>query len=80
MTTETGGPAFPTQTYDHGAAINGISCTVTDDPGMTLRDYFAAKAIPQLMASHGERLAWEHKHIASEAYCLADAMIEARTK
>jgi len=39
MTTNTGGPAFPTDNY---AAIVPISTGYSE--GMTLRDYFAAKA------------------------------------
>lgn len=41
--TNDGGPAFPTMTYDQVAASNGIGISVTDHPGMTLRDYFAVK-------------------------------------
>lgn len=71
MPSETGGPAFPVP-----AAYSGG--TVKD--GMALRDYFAAQAMPQLMAYHGDRLAWEHRHIASEAYAIADAMIATRNQ
>lgn len=45
---------------------------------MNLRDYFAAKAIPQLMVHFADRLAWEHNTIAAEAYLIADAMLKAR--
>ena len=60
---QTGGPAFPSP-YD-------------DDEGMTLRDYFAAKAIPGLLAAElvGE---YSNEHIADIAYRIADAMLEAR--
>lgn len=72
MSIETGGPAFP-RSIAPGQWGNASE-------GMTLRDYFAAQAIPQLMVFHGERLAWAHKHIAAEAYNIADAMLEARNK
>ena len=60
---ETGGPAFP---YT-GAGVEG----------MTLRDYFAAKA----MQSMNSRPDYEDAHadaIALDAYALADAMMKAR--
>lgn len=72
----TGGPAFPT-TGD---------CYENLDPpgeGMTLRDYFAAKAMPGLMGrdwshfkgSDAELLAqW-----AQSSYAVADAMLKARS-
>ncbi len=64
--TETGGQAFPVYSPDCGTNL-----------GITLRDYFAAKALPGLLAhpasdSHGER------ELATQAYHLADAMLEAR--
>ncbi len=68
MTTETGGPAFPVP-----AAYSGG--TVKD--GMTLRDYFAAKAMQSLTyPSDGG----DNQSIAKVAYAMADAMIAARTK
>ena len=43
--------------------------------GMTLRDYFAAKAM-QGMCSRGGYGEWSH--MAEDAYGIADAMLEAR--
>jgi len=45
--------------------------------GMTLRDYFAAKAIPSVVAQHfpGSSLV-----VAKECYAIADAMIAEREK
>lgn len=61
----TGGPAFPS--------------TMTDDtlhvPGMTLRDYFAAKAMQGMVAKGGYD---KWTYISQDAYELADAMLEAR--
>ncbi len=48
--------------------------------GMTLRDYFAAKALPILMEHHSDRLPYVHKDVAEESYRIADAMLAARTK
>ena len=66
ITLNDGGPAFPS--------------TITDDSlhvgGMSLRDYFAAKAMQGLMASPSDPASVE---IAAEwSYKVADAMLEAR--
>lgn len=66
---ETGGPAFP-----YGTAY----------AGMTLRDYFAAKAMQGMLAYHGDKM-----HIVDSdgrtglhfaAYDHADAMLKARNQ
>jgi hypothetical protein len=49
-----------------------------DQNGMTLRDYFAAKALSGLINYSPEPD--EHKAIAELCYSLADAMLEARQK
>ena len=71
MTTNTGGPAFPCHP--------GIENPIYD--GMTLRDYFAAKAMEGIYASNTEH-DHEDAHIfdavAEAAYKQADAMLEAR--
>lgn len=60
-----GGPAFPIGSGD-----------MRDPVGMTLRDYFAAKAMQGLMASPSDPASVE---IAAEwSYKVADAMLEAR--
>jgi hypothetical protein len=64
MTTATGGPAFPT--HPDGALIND---------GMTLRDYFAAKAMQGILADPSTP---EIMDIAGAAYEMADAMLKAR--
>ena len=45
--------------------------------GMTIRDYFAAKALQNIYA---KGKSWTLQSIAQEAYDLADAMLEAREK
>ena len=58
---QTGGPAFPI------VGQWGVS-----EQGMTLRDYFAAKAMP-------ECIGWgEPDEICAKAYEYADAMLKAR--
>ena len=48
---------------------------LTDQVGMTLRDYFAAKAMQGLLASEVNA---PLKTFAKQAYTMADAMMEAR--
>ena len=45
--------------------------------GMTLRDYFASKAMQGICAS-GPANEWTNERLAAEAYDLADAMLKAR--
>ena len=77
MTTNTGGPAFPCHP--------GIENPIYD--GMTLRDYFAAKAMQTIISYRrtqfgtvSDEMDWDEYFpiIAQEAYALADAMLEAR--
>ena len=65
MNKETGGPAFPSESAD------GFIHT-----GMTLRDYFAAKAMAADIATSYHSV----NDIAELAYKMADAMLEARGK
>lgn len=69
MSKETGGPAFPL--HNHGAQTLGLHVT-----GMTLRDYFAAKAM-QPMCEEVSRYD-QFVNVAKDAYKMADAMMEAR--
>jgi len=70
--THTGGPAFPVP-LNPGQSWQGMSpCD-----GMTLRDYFAAKAMQGICAS-GPASEWTNERLAAEAYDLADAMLKAR--
>ena len=48
--------------------------------GMTLRDYFAAKALNGLLASCGEHDVTDYDEFAHDAYMAADAMLKAREK
>ena len=72
-----GGPAFPTQDYDRGAAHAGFAVTVTDNPGMSLRDWFAAYALA--WAGNSAWLNQDPHYMADRAYKMADAMLEARS-
>lgn len=59
---QTGGPAFPVPPN-----------TWYDKQGMTLRDYFAAKALT-LVWPDGD----DDEHVAQRAYEVADEMLRAR--
>ena len=79
---DTGGPAFPV----HPDMAAQLGCVPSSsDAGMTLRDYFAAKAMQGLIAS--PRLPLPAAHGASDvtdvmvadlSYKMADAMLKAR--
>jgi hypothetical protein len=81
--TNDGGPAFP-RTYSSGEAAQ---------TGMSLRDYFAAKAIQGLFAageasspcilvdpkmSHSQKRCMTEDEFSACAYSYADAMLKAR--
>lgn len=61
----TGGPAFP------------VAFTTSPLHGMTLRDYFAAKAMQGMQSNFGAN-SWSPEKFAARAYEMADAMLEAR--
>ena len=78
--TNTGGPAFPEVRIISGDNYNAP--TKVYYGGMTLRDYFAAKAMQALMTSdkYGGIVGinnYEHNR-AKDAYKVADAMLKAR--
>lgn len=64
-----GGPAFPTYESDREGHLY---CT---GAGMTMRDYFAAKALQGLVTRPG---GIDPRQDAEFAYMIADAMIRAR--
>jgi hypothetical protein len=65
--TNTGGPAFPVTT----------SCA-PDYDGMTLRDYFAAKAMQSILQAKDVHDSREWKNTAWIAYQVSDEMLKAR--
>ncbi len=66
--TNTGGPAFPTTEV---AMMRSLQ-------GMTLRDYFAAKAL-QAIVSNDATFSTKYVGLAAkDAYVYADAMLKAR--
>ena len=78
MSAKTGGPAFPRPTgwngFDHFE--DHESCDAQD--GMTLRDYFAAKALDGMLSAAARDETPEV--IAKWAYKYADVMLAERDK
>jgi hypothetical protein len=77
--TNTGGPAFPEVRIISGDNYNAP--TKVYYGGMTLRDYFAAKAIPELTKVYSYCNADPTDYadgIANDAYKIADAMLKER--
>ena len=93
-----GGPAFPSKTSSHMEVVADplhpgqmIGRAVTADyGGMTLRDYFAAKAMQACIPARRDQFKndnedlddWDNFFdiIADEAYGIADAMLAARER
>lgn len=73
-TINNGGSAFP-----HDEVINN-SLIYEGESGMTLRDYFAAKAMTSLVAQYvrGQLAYGNEIEMARRSYEIADAMIAAR--
>jgi hypothetical protein len=69
MSAQDGGPAFP---FFHAWEVDKEGAD-----GMSLRDYFAAKAMQGFCAS-ASMPEWEFSDMAKQAYCAADAMLRAR--
>ena len=81
-TINNGGPAFPAGSIrkSRSAADPGADFVVTDvvapkQPGMTMRDYFAAKAMQGWATNPDSGCA---NKVAEWAYAMADEMLEAR--
>ena len=72
-----GGPAFP--------KAAGTWEKLRQDPGMSLRDWFAGQVIGTLLTEqvmlveHLPETNFEYRSLAGRAYAVADAMLEART-
>lgn len=85
MSRDTGGPVFPVLERSYEDRRDGGTLYETT-PGMTLRDYFAAKALPAIIAAYieanGRCIGTEHfpRNVPTLAYQMADAMITERSK
>ena len=69
-----GGPAFP----------NDAAALRKEQEGMSLRDYFASRAMQAWLSGHvahyGHENYWAPDAIAQSSYEMADAMIDVREK
>jgi hypothetical protein len=67
MNKEIRGPAFPQYSFSNHVYVDG---------GMTLRDYFAIRVLPTLIANNQTDL----NEDVRDAYMIADAMLKARER
>jgi hypothetical protein len=82
MQKQTGGPAFP----ELGNV--GYNSEWQSEPGMTIRDYFAAKAMQSIVSSPKEMeslidvlgVETAYVKVSETAYVIADAMLRTREK
>ena len=73
----TGGAAFPRAAGDYNGTQHGNGAQT----GMTMRDYFAAKALGGLIASRDARSPhFAPKDDAAYCYAIADAMLAERAQ
>jgi hypothetical protein len=87
-TNDNGGPAFPQTPVMADGRVDWPCSYGPDLDGMSLRDYFAARALPMVLNrsfEHGQKLidnGLTPDQIASEAakmsYAIADEMLKAR--
>ncbi len=90
MSKNTGGPAFPSgvvrktrqRPNDPGSDFIISDITESKNPGLTLRDYFAAKALAPLIAAMVEDISEPQFEmlLAAQSYLIADAMLKEREK
>ncbi|WP_241610258.1 hypothetical protein [Rosenbergiella epipactidis] len=81
---ETGGPAFPREDYQANGYARGFEGIGQE--GMSLRDYFAAKAMQGDWAAQDDRQGYFDNDVSDDVlvgrarvhYRMADAMIKAR--
>ena len=90
MSKDTGGPTFPTREKIGEEFVEERGCyrdVFGEFGGMTLRDYFAAKAMAALIAQQPHQYVMEQfdgirgfKYVSETAFVCADAMIAERAK
>jgi hypothetical protein len=76
MTDKTGGPAFPQHTLEPNP--NGGEPRIVWQEGMTLRDYFAAKAMQTGYLVVKDYSVIDKDELAKWCFEMADAMLKAR--
>lgn len=80
MSADTGGPAFPLSTPEWHEKVSQQGYLDHDfTMGMTLRDYFAAKAMQAFLRNlQPQEVDEPYSTWAGDAYEMADAMLKAR--
>jgi len=76
MSNKTGGRAFPCDSIVERDEVGHLHGFEVSSGGMTLRDYFAAKAMQGIISSECNYGAFSD--LASDAYSIADAMLLVR--
>ena len=76
MSNKSGGRAFPCDSIVERDEVGHLHGFEVSSGGMTLRDYFAAKAMQGIISSECNYGAFSD--LASDAYSIADAMLRAR--
>lgn len=76
MSNKTGGRAFPCDSIVERDEVGHLHGFEVSSGGMTLRDYFAAKAMQGIISSECNYGAFSD--LASDAYSIADAMLLTR--
>ena len=91
MSKDIGGPAFPLHAHDWHKEVSDRGYVNHDfTMGVTLRDYFAAKAMQVILGNYDIATSFEDGEvndpegmptlIAIDAYVMADAMLKARER
>lgn len=84
MSNKTGGRAFPCDSIVERDEVGHLHGFEVSSGGMTLRDYFAAKAMASIVrrwdghSFGGGPESPQYKELAEDAYYIADAMLRAR--
>ena len=81
MSKDNGGPAFPcsvrrSENYMDEGGYGRVRMVTAQEGGLSMRDYFAAKAMQGILATHPP--ASELGTFVQYAYRIADAMLKAR--
>jgi hypothetical protein len=81
MSVKDGGAAFPRPIGNNGAAHFEDREVSAEEVGMSLRDYFAAQALPGFITQYaqGNPVPW-CENIAQWCYAYADAMLRERER
>lgn len=77
-TPKDGGPAFPWMAGDATFTTDNRTVDFKMNLGMSLRDYFAGKALAGMLASPTLRFGIADQVVVKAAYGIADAMLKER--